>query len=529
MNTNADWPIRYLLAAAALLILSACASLPKDITRTATHTLQDTADTRLGRDITPLIAEHPEQSGIHLLHKGMPAFIARLALIEAAERSLDVQYYIWHDDLTGKVIHQKLLAAANRGVRVRLLLDDLDTVGKNQILHTLDFHPRIEIRVFNPFVNREIRTLEFVGSLSRVNHRMHNKSLTADNQATIVGGRNIGDEYFDATPDVGFTDWDVIAVGPVVNEVSGAFDEYWNSEWVYPLSAFNPEKPVTAESLAVYETAAQGFIEQASQSAYAEALRETSIAELAHVGELPFVWGPSILIYDHPGKVDSKEIDSETHIGPQLAKVLDKSAQELIIISPYFVPGDEVVEFFGDLVKRGVKVRILTNSLAANDVPLVHAGYMRYRSALLRSGIELYQFKPTVNDDGKRERKNNQYVGSSRASLHAKAFAVDQRYLFVGSFNLDPRSIALNTEMGIVFEAPDYATALSKAFDELGEVKAYRLALQENPSGKSKPEQLVWYSQEDGEQIIHTKEPETSWWNRFVAGFMSLFVPESQL
>jgi len=528
MNTYTHSPVRYLLAAAALLVLSACASLPKDVTRTETHTLQDTADTQLARDIAPLIAEHPEQSGVYLLHEAMPAFIARLGLIETAERSLDVQYYIWHDDLTGNVIHQRLLDAANRGVRVRLLLDDLDTVGKNQTLHTLDFHPRIEIRLFNPFVNREIRTLEFVSSLSRINHRMHNKSLTADNQATIVGGRNIGDEYFDATPNVGFTDWDVIAVGPIVNEVSSAFDEYWNSKWVYPLSAFKPQEPVTEESLAVYETAAQGFIEQARQSTYADALRETTIAELAHVGELPFVWGPAILIYDHPGKVDSKEIDSDTHIGPQLAKALDKSAQELIIISPYFVPGDEVVEFFTDLVERGVNVRILTNSLAANDVPLVHAGYMRYRSALLRSGIELYEFKPTVDPD-KAARKNNQYIGSSRASLHAKAFAIDQRYLFVGSFNLDPRSIALNTEMGIIFEAPDYATALSKGFDEFGEVKAYRLALQENPAGKNKADQLVWYSQEDGKRITYTKEPDTSWWNRFVAGFMSLFVPESQL
>jgi len=528
MNTCCHSLARSLLVTAVLLTLSGCASLPKDVTRTTTLALQDTADTQLGRDISPLLTEHPEQSGIYLLNEGKAAFIARLALIEAAERSLDVQYYIWHDDLTGKVIHQQLLTAANRGVRVRLLLDDLDTVGKNQILHTLDFHPRIEIRLFNPFVNREIRTLEFVGSLSRINHRMHNKSLTADNQATIIGGRNIGDEYFDATPDVGFTDWDVIAVGPVVNKVSRAFDEYWNSQWVYPLSAFKPQEPVTEESLAIYENAAEGFIEQARQSIYADALRETTIAEMAHVGELPFVWSPAILIYDHPGKVDAKEIDSDTHIGPQLAKALDKSVQELIIISPYFVPGDDVVEFFEDLVERGVNVRILTNSLAANDVPLVHAGYMRYRGALLRGGIELYEFKPTVSDKGKRERKNNQYVGSSRASLHAKAFTMDQRYMFVGSFNLDPRSIALNTEMGMVFEAPEYATALSKGFDELGEVKAYRLAL-EKTSPESETEQLVWYSKENGEQIVYTEEPETSWWNRFVAGFMSLFVPESQL
>ena len=520
-------PSNSLVVVVVLLVLSGCATLPKDFERSENFAIQDTADTKIARDLAPLAAKYPEQSGVYLLNKGMDAFAARMALIETAEKSLDVQYYIWHHDLTGKVILQRLLVAANRGVRVRLLLDDLDTAGKDQILHTLDFHPSFEIRVFNPFANRNARTLDFIGDLSRVNHRMHNKSLTADYLATIVGGRNIGDEYFDATPDVGFTDWDVIGVGQIAKEVSGAFDEYWNSEWVYPLSAFKPAQPITEESLTAFEKSAEEFIEEARNSAYNEALKETSIARLSHVGELPFVWGRSVLVYDHPGKADTEEIKSDTHLGPKLRKAFESSQQELIVVSPYFVPGDAIVEFFVNLVERGVRVIILTNSLAANDVPLVHAGYMRYRDDLLRGGVELHEFKPTVIA-GNREKKNNKYIGSSRASLHAKAFAIDQRYMFVGSFNLDPRSIALNTEMGVVFEAPEYAAALSKGFDELGEVKTYRLALQKK-SPDSEAEQLVWHSRKDGEKIVYTKEPETSWWNRFVAGFMSLFVPESQL
>lgn len=203
MDTHKSAALGLLLLAIFLVTLSGCASLPTNFTRTTNYALQDTANTRIARDLSPLIAKHPKKSGVYLLHKGMDAFIARLALIEIAERSLDVQYYIWHNDLTGKVLHNHLLHAADRGVRVRLLLDDLDTAGKDQMLYTLNFHPNIEIRLFNPFANRNTRTLDFVGDLSRVNHRMHNKSLTADNQATIVGGRNIGDEYFEATPDAG--------------------------------------------------------------------------------------------------------------------------------------------------------------------------------------------------------------------------------------------------------------------------------------------------------------------------------------
>jgi putative cardiolipin synthase len=280
-----------------------CASLPKDVERPESHALQNTDDTRIGREVSSLIKQHPGQSGFYLLNKGMEAFTARIAIIEHAERSLDVQYYIWHDDLTGKVLQSRLLHAGNRGVRVRLLLDDLDTAGKEETLHKIDSHPNIEIRLFNPFANRNVRALDFASDLSRVNHRMHNKSLTADNQASILGGRNIGDEYFDATGGVAFTELDVLAIGPVVKEVSAAFDLYWNSPWVYPLSAFGDDTGAAVENtqLLDLEQALNESSDEARKSAYGEVLRQSNIIKLTDdLGEQDYSWGKWFLVRDDP-------------------------------------------------------------------------------------------------------------------------------------------------------------------------------------------------------------------------------------
>jgi len=518
---------KYLLLLVAVSFVVSCASLPIDAERPESHALQNTDNTKLGQAIVPLVKEHPDQSGFFVLNKGMDAYAARLAVIEWAEKSLDVQYYIWHDDLTGKVLHNRLLHAADRGVRVRLLLDDLDTAGKEDALHIIDSHPNIEIRLFNPFANRNARMVDFTTDLSRVNHRMHNKSLTADNQATIVGGRNIGDEYFDATEGVAFTDLDILGVGPVVNEVSSMFDLYWNSKWVYPLSAFKEGEPITENQRKELEAKLDKFTEEAKKSAYAEAIRNSGIAKNAktaiklNVAELPYSWGIWELLYDDPSKVEATEVTEKTHLGPKLAKALNKTQHDLIVISPYFVPGDKITAFFNELVKRGVRVRILTNSLAANDVPIVHSGYMRYRKDLVRGGVELYEFKPLSNEAGKVVKTKKKWTGSSGASLHAKSFGFDEQYLFVGSFNLDARSIALNTEMGVIFESPKYAKMMWKAFDQNLMLKSYRVLIKDSS--------LEWVTNEDGKEVTFDAEPETSWWTRFSTGFLSIFVIESQL
>ena len=503
-----------------VVLFTGCASLPENIERTDSFALQDTQETELAKDVAPLILQHPEQSGFHLLDTGMEAFIARIALIETAQMSLDLQYYIWHHDLTGKAIHNRLLHAADRGVRVRLLLDDLDTAGKEATLHILDSHPGIEIRLFNPLANRNARMLDFVTDLSRVNHRMHNKTLTADNQATILGGRNIGDEYFEATEGVAFGDLDIIGVGPVVNEVSAQFDLYWNSQWAYPLSAFREGEAVTKAELDDFRQESDAHLETTKGSPYSAALKKTSLAKLRHIGEMEYSWGKWILVYDDPSKVVAEEIKEETHLAPSLLKAFDRTQKDLIVISPYFVPGDKLTAYFSEMVARGVRVRILTNSLSANDVKIVHAGYMRYREDLISSGVELYEFKPTIEPKSAKQ-KQSSWVGSSSASLHAKSFVFDERYLFVGSFNLDARSVALNTEMGVYFESPEFAEPIARNFDEKAIVKAFKVELD--------GDDLVWVTQENGEELRFENEPNTSWWTRFSTGFLSIFVIESQL
>ncbi|MEH6607626.1 MAG: phospholipase D family protein [Pseudomonadales bacterium] len=380
--------------------------------------------------------------------------------MNAAQKSMDVQYYIWHEDLTGKVMHNRLLAAADRGVRVRLLLDDLDTAGKEETLRYIDAHPNIEVRVFNPFPSRNSRAGGFVSDFGRLNHRMHNKTITMDNQITIFGGRNIGDEYFDAAEEVGFSDMDAIGIGPVVNEISESFDLYWNSQWAYPLAAFKTELPINDETIALFREESNDFLIEASKTGYANAIRGIQSAQTHSTQSLGFQWGDWILVYDQPSKVEAKDIDISTHLAPKLKLAMDKAENEILIISPYFVPGKKFTEYLVGRVKSGVKISVLTNSLAANDVAVVFAGYKKYRKDLLKGGVELYEVKATkefIEAQEGENSKNGAWKGSSRSSLHAKFFAFDQKHVFIGSFNLDGRSVAINTELGVYFESPLYA------------------------------------------------------------------------
>jgi putative cardiolipin synthase len=506
----------------AAVLFTGCASLPPRGEPVSTVAIADTSATSLGRAIEPVVDAHPGLSGFHVLKEGIEAYAARLLLVRNAEKSLDIQYYIWKGDLTGKTLLNQVVEAADRGVRVRLLLDDLDTADEDDLLHVLDTHPNIEIRLFNPFANRGSRLLDFVTDSSRVNRRMHNKSLTADNQATIFGGRNIGDEYFDAPEAVGFSDMDVLAVGPVVAEVSQQFDLYWNSGWVYPLSAFYSGAPIETVEIEALRDESAAFVEAAKTSAYANSLRNLEIANLGSIAELNYSWGKWVLAYDQPSKVEAEAVKGGTHLAPSLKQAVDKTQTELVVVSPYFVPGPELTQYLVDLVKRGVRVRVLTNSLAANDVPLVHAGYMRYREDLIRGGVELYEFKPIKGISTEKKTRNVKWSGSSRASLHGKYLGVDRRYLFVGSFNLDMRSVALNTEMGVYFESPHYAGALADAFDQRALDVAYRVTLADD--GK-----LQWVTIENGETVTVDVEPETGVWQRISTQFMSGIVPEKQL
>lgn len=478
------------LACPLLLALAACATLPDSVERVDSQAYTRTEDTFLGRATAPLEAAHPGLSGSYMLLNGREAFAARALLAQAAERSLDVQYYIWRDDTSGRLLAHALWQAAERGVRVRVLLDDQNTGGLDEAIAALDAHPNIELRVFNPYANRSFRAGDLLGDFRRVNKRMHNKSFTADNQVTVVGGRNIGDEYMGADSPVAFTDLDLVSVGPVVSEVSAVFDSYWNSDAAYPVASLLA--PPT--EVAVRELRASWDAQRATPQSqrYLEAVRTLPLLQQMQQGTLPLYWAPSRVVTDHPDKVRQPDDRSALHLLPRLREAMGEPRQELLLVSPYFVPGQEGAEALVDLVARGVRVSVLTNSLAATDVGIVYAGYKRYREQLLRGGVRIYELKPASPQPGAREEAQERRgsggfggsvggssPGSSASSLHAKTFGVDRRRVFVGSFNLDPRSVRLNTEMGIVVESPAMAARLVEYFEQRVPGDAYEVRLAE--------------------------------------------------
>jgi putative cardiolipin synthase len=504
------------------LLLGGCASLPTNIERGESHALSGTEATRLGQIAQPLLKAHPGESGFRPLRNGVDALLARIVLAEVAERTLDVQYYIWHDDLTGRFFANALLRAADRGVRVRVLLDDVGARADDEVLLSLDAHPNIEIRLFNPVATRNFRNLGMLTDFSRVNRRMHNKSFIADNQRAILGGRNIGDEYFEAQSEVAFGDLDVLTVGRSVSEVSDAFDRYWNAPAAIPISALLGRSGETA-NLNALRTALAAFVEAQRDSSYVTRSR-SQLAEMMAVGSDGFFWGKADLLYDDPAKISRAPEDTEGHLLPQFADLGSHIENELLIVSPYFIPGDSGVAWLGGLVKRGVRVTVLTNSLAATDVGSVHAGYQHYRDALLEAGVRLYELKPEAIEHEREKRGGG--ISGSRASLHAKTFVFDRRAVFIGSLNLDPRSIQLNTEIGLVCESAPLADELAGRLEQNLDRIAWRLERSVDASGNAR---IVWV--ETGAEGVRqrTEEPEVSTWRKFSVWFLGLLPIESQL
>jgi cardiolipin synthase C len=500
--------------AAAPFIVS-CATLPKLQPRTATYAIPAAPESALDSAVASITFAHSDLTGIHPLRTGLDAFAMRMALVEAANSSLDVQYYIWHDDTTGRLLVDALRRAADRGVRVRLLLDDNGTHGMDATLAALAVHQNVQVRLYNPFVQRRARILGYLTDFNRLNHRMHNKSFTADGVAAIVGGRNVGDEYFQAGSGVEFVDMDVLAIGPAVLEIARSFDEYWNSESAYPATLIL--RP--ASSPDVDRLAGLGAAEMNDPAArrYLEAARNTTVVQDLRARSLTFDWAPARLVADSPSKTLGKATRSELVVGQLEVLLGHRIDHGFDIVSPYFVPEKQGVEFLGGLATRGVKVRVLTNSLEATDVSAVHAGYAPRRVALLKSGVELFELRRV---------KNSEATGSVRqgssASLHAKTFSVDDQELFVGSFNFDPRSARLNTELGLVISSATFARQLSDAFQTTLPTVAYRVRL--GPGDR-----LEWIESRDGKELRYTHEPGVGGLRRAWVGFLSILPIEPLL
>lgn len=506
--------VGWLLVAA--LLLSAC-GLPALEDRSTSRALMthEGADTQLGQMLAPAVARHPGQSGVLPLADPVEAFAARMLLTSRAQRAIDVQYYIWRDDLTGNLLLQALRDAARRNVRVRLLLDDNGLSGLDDRLALLDAEPNVEVRLFNPFPFRRFKPLGFLVDFNRLNRRMHNKSMTVDGQLTIVGGRNIGDEYFGATQDFAFVDLDILAAGAIVDEVSEDFDRYWNSPSAYPI------RQLVAAPLAgrVDALAGQGPDRSAEAQAQVEALSQSDLATALRDGALDFHWTRVRMASDDPAKVLGSA-QPETLLLARLLELLGRPEHSLDLISPYLVPTEQGVAAFAALAEQGVRLRILTNALEATDVLAVHAGYARYRTDLLESGIELFEMRRQPSPSRSREKAGP--LGSSGSSLHAKIFVVDGRRVFVGSFNFDPRSARLNTELGFVMESEQLAGAIADAFDHDIPDRAYELALDEQG-------RLVWLDHAVGEPQVLDREPAASLWKRLYIGLLSLLPIEPLL
>ncbi len=513
-------PLAATLTICGLLVAGGCASLPEDFARTESYAFADTDDTTLGKTSRKKRQGHPGETGFYPLGNGLDAFVARAVLANAAERSIDAQYYLLHKDLVGRLFVDLLLNAADRGVRVRLLVDDMDIEGKDLALAAADNHPNMEVRLFNPFARNVSRTSQFITRLAEVERRAHNKSFNVDNQYAILGGRNIGNEYFEADPDIAFSDLDVVATGPVAKQVSTAFDQYWNSELAYPVSVLVTKLPTPRETEEMRARLTQFVAEQAG-SDYLRALRDSDLSNALRAGTVSYYWGNGEVVYDPPEKLIEEMEKSERYLSAQLSPHMQAVREELIIFSPYFVPGDDGVAVLRAARERGVRVRILTNSLASNDVAIVHAGYLKYRRALLRAGVEIYEMNSRLTA---KQRKAK--FGSSVASLHAKSFVLDRESVFIGSLNLDPRAIVFNTEIGVVLRSPEMAGEMARRFDEQIDKVAFRLELTRNEKGTEK---LLWHGLVDGEEQVFDHEPHASVWERFKVNFLSMFPIQSQL
>jgi len=506
-----------------LLFITGCATLPQNFERSESHALSDTDNTHWGRFLQREKSAHPGQAGFVLLENGLDAFVARALLAEYAERTIDVQYYLYHNDLTGRLFTHQLLKAADRGVRVRLLVDDMGLAGRDLGSAVLDSHPNIEVRIFNPFSRKTGRLSQLVTRFGSVTRRMHNKSFTVDNQVTILGGRNIGNEYFEADPDIAFADLDVLLVGQVVEDVSASFDAYWNSDLVYPVNVL-VGRPPTPPEIQTKTQELEEFIKGQENSPYLLALSNSDLANKIRQKNVRFYWGNAEAIFDQPEKIVDDRSRSDDYLTVQFKPYWKRMENELIILSPYFVPGKEGVESLLKLKESGIDIDILTNSLASTDVGAVHAGYAKYRKDLLRAGVEIYELNKNIS---KKERKGKKrQEGSSKASLHAKTFILDRNWVFIGSLNLDPRSVYENTEIGVVLDSPEMARYMAQKFDANIVAHAFRLELRSEEDGG---EHIIWHGYENGKKLIYAVDPYTSMWRRLGVWFLGLLPIESQL
>jgi len=496
--------------AGAILILAGCAGLPQHVKKSPSLALQSPQNTELGSVVRASEdGSSKNLSGVRLLASGEEAFDSLIALADHAQRTLDIQYYIIHQDESARALLEHVREAADRGVRVRVLVDDLNTAGEDRRFLHLGNHANIEVRVFNPFPGGRSATwsriLASISDIARINHRMHNKLLVADNELAITGGRNIGDEYFTLDKRSNFIDLDVVVAGPVVEQLSASFDAFWNSKYAFPIASLASEDEKEGAVPPPAPPAQNDDADWLERELDKKALR--------------LDWVPATVLADRPAKIASDSSpDEEVTIASNIAELMRSAQHEVLVISPYFIPGEEGVALMQTLIDRGVHIRILTNSLASTDAPLVHNGYARYRAALLKMGVELHEVRPKLGQ----KRPRFHPFKSSNASLHAKALVIDQRTVFIGSLNMDRRSARFNSELGLVMRSSDIARQVTNLLDDITEDGSYELSLDRRGH-------ILWsFGEGDAELTWHT-DPETTRFQRFSWRLLAPFAPEELL
>ena len=547
-----------------IALLTGCASLPEHVDRPVTTALPNAESATLLGRLAQTNAPSADVSGFRLIPSGEEAYATLLTLADGAERTLDLQYFIIESDNSVRELMRHVRAAADRGVRVRVrvrvLVDDLHSDGRDLAFLKFSSHKNIDVRLFNPFpggrMSNVTRYLSGAAEFRRVNRRMHNKAFIADNALPVTGGRNLGAESFTQNQTTNFVDLDVLAAGPAVRQLSSAFDAYWNSEFAYPVQALAPEPstahppepkdgnyppPVTmphrpegppqqidvpTRPVDMGSGSAKPASDQTDLASPAPeqrlplkpAPRDWFLADQIARGRLRLEWAPAPVIVDRPAKVSGDDVEpGGERLAQTLLRLIDEAEREVVLISPYFVPGKRGVEVAKRMQDRGVRLRVLTNSLAATDAPIVHVGYAKYRGELVDDGVELYELRPTLGDRPK-------MIGtfrSSQASLHVKSIVVDRSTLFVGSMNIDPRSIGLNTETGLIIRSPVLSEAVARLFDDSVRDSAYRVTKDDG--------HLRWTTHENGKEVVVDHEPEVGLGRRTWIQMLAPLTPEELL
>jgi len=520
-----------LLAVTIAILLGACSAVPArfNYPKSSSVALAHPEETRLGAQFHSAARQRDGDSAFRILSVGVDGFLARVQMIDAAERTLDLQYFIFRGDETGRLLTDALMRAADRGVRIRVLIDDGATVAGDEQIIALDAHPNIEIRMFNPFVYRGHsnlrRSIEFLFNSSRLDYRMHNKLLIVDNAAALIGGRNIGNQYFQMDPDSQFADDDVFAAGPIAIQLSATFDEFWKSRFAVPASALDRSQR-SGRALAERRERASERSERHLQPLKTDGVdyvaRLASDEPYAGIisGRLPLVWAQAQVISDSPDKKDVERGDLGGRLMAQQVLIAARATRsELLMVTPYLVPAPDELNTVQDLRGREVRVGILTNSLKSAPDLIAQSGYVKYRVLLLKEGVELYEVRSLLGSI----RGSGETAVVSRYGnygLHAKLLVFDRKRIFIGSMNFDQRSKHLNTEIGLIIDSPELAQQTVTRFERMVQPdNVYAPAWREPQAGV--PGHLVWDTREDGKAVEYMREPARSSWQRFKQTFMS--------